>query len=117
MRLFYLYKAKMIPAVFQFTKTIRHIWTFYWSFLLVPILIDICCLSLFRKYGFSIFFALFWLKSTTLALTFHFVNGYKKNVYYYYFNLGISKLLLWIPIFIFEFIVFVSVIYLANKFK
>jgi hypothetical protein len=65
--------------------------------------------------GISIIQALFWFKITTLAIIVYFMNIYKKNELYYYKNLGISRLRLWIPILVFDFLFFlVSIIVLAS---
>ncbi|PKP17417.1 MAG: hypothetical protein CVU05_15575 [Bacteroidetes bacterium HGW-Bacteroidetes-21] len=64
----------------------------------------------------SVLQVLFWFKLATLALIFYYINSYKKNEFYYYKNLGISKHKLWIPILVFDFSVFlISVIILAIK--
>ena len=76
-----------------------------------------CCISIFWKYGFSTFFALFWLKASTLALTYYYINSYKYKEYYYYQNLGISKTLLWAVTLIFDFTLFIFLIIETYKFK
>ena len=53
------------------------------------------CMGLFAEYGMSIFAVLFWLKITTLALTVVFIQSYKKAEFYYYQNLGLSRVFLW----------------------
>jgi hypothetical protein len=98
-------------------KTIRLIRTFYSNFFLVSVLITSCCLVLFWEYGISIFAALFWLKITTLAITFWFINSYRSKEYYYYQNLGISKVLLWTTTLIFDFALFIFLIVQMYKFK
>ena len=96
-------------------KIARLIWTFYKSFLFSSIVITACCLELFQKYGFSIFVALFWLKIATLILTYNFINKSKKNEYYYYLNLGVTKLLLWVITLGFDFILFLVLIIQTHK--
>jgi len=98
-------------------KTIKLIWTFYKSFLLASSVITVCCLSLFLKYGFSIFGGLLWFKITTLGLIFYFINGYKSKEYYYYQNLGVSKFLLWATTLIFDFALFIFLIIQTYLFK
>ena len=91
-------------------KTIPLIWSFYKSFLLLSLVITTCCLSIFWKYGFSAFIVLFWLKIITLGLTYYFINSYKNKEYYYYQNLGVSKVLLWTVTLTFDFALFIFLI-------
>ena len=98
-------------------KTIRLIGTFYRSFLFASIVITVCCLSLFWKYGFSIFEVLFWIKISTLGLTYYFINSYKSKEYYYYLNLGVSKVLLWTATLTFDFGLFLFLIIQTYKLK
>jgi hypothetical protein len=106
-----------IQLPMQLRKKIRLIGTFYRSFVLVSMAITACCLVLFREYGFGIFAALFWLKTATLAITYYFINSYKKKEYYYYQNLGISKGLLWSVILTFDFVLFIFLVVQLYKFK
>jgi hypothetical protein len=101
----------------QVEKAARLIWTFYKNFLFSSLIITTCCLSAFWKYSFSAFSGLFWLKITTLALTYYFINQSKNKEYHYYQNLGISKLLLWASTFLFDFALFISLIILIHNFR
>jgi len=101
----------------QLFKTIRLIWTFYRSFCFVSLIINACCLSIFWKYGYSVFFEVFWLKIATLGLTYYFISNYKNKEYYYYLNLGISKVLLWVVTLTFDFALFIFLIIQTYKFK
>jgi|APIni6443716594_1056825.scaffolds.fasta_scaffold2097067_2 hypothetical protein len=100
-------------------KTIRLILTFYKSFALSSYLITFACLFIMYEYGKNgmyIIQALFWFKIFTLAISVYFINSYKRNEFYYYKNLGISKLTLWIPILIFDFLFFlISIIIIASN--
>lgn len=98
-------------------KTIRLIWTFYKSFLFFSLVITTCCLSVFGKYGFSVFFVLFWFKLSTLGLTYYFINNYKTKEYYYYRNLGVSKSLLWAVTLTFDFALFIFALIQVNRFR
>ncbi len=98
-------------------KTIRLIWTFYRSFLFASLTITGCSIILFKEYGMSIFVVLFWLKLTTLALTIYFINRYKSKEFYYYRNLGISKVLLWTATLTIDFFLFIFFILQTYKFK
>src|SRR4051794_7103436 len=98
-------------------KTIRLLWTFYKSFLFVSLVMTAFLLSIFWKYGFPVFFGLFWLKLATLGLTYYFINSYKSKEYYYYQNLGVSKVLLWTATLTFDFVLFILLIVQTYKFK
>lgn len=87
-------------------KTLRLILTFYKSFVLTSSLFTFTCLFTLYSNGISAFQLLFWFKIFTLGLIFYYINSYKRNELYYYKNLGLSKLKLWLPILIFDFLVF-----------
>lgn len=104
-------KAEVINhRLMQPFKTIRVIWTFYRNFCFVSLVINACCLSIFLKFGYSVFVGLFWLKIASLGLTYYFIDSYKKKEYYYYHNLGFSKALLWAITFSFDFTLFIFLI-------
>jgi len=101
----------------QLFKSIRLIWTFYRSFVLVSMVITISCVRVIWDTGFNWFGLLFWGKLATLGLLFYFVNSYKNKEYYYYQNLGISKILLWATTLTFDFSLFLFLTVLAYKLK
>jgi hypothetical protein len=98
-------------------KTIRLTWTFYKNFLVLSIIITAFCLRAFWMYGFATFFGIFWGKLVTLGLTYYLLNLNKKNEYYYYRNLGISKTLLWAATLTFDFVLFLFLIFLVYQCK
>ncbi len=68
----------------------------------------------FGEKAINILQAFFWFKIFTLVVTFYYINSYRSHEFYYYKNLGISKLKLWIPTLTFDFLLFLfSVIILA----
>ncbi len=87
-------------------RTIRLLLTFYRSFFIPNFLITLICLGLFREYGLSIFFVLFWLKLSCMALVFAYIRAYKNSEFYYYKNLGLSKAFLWTTTLVFDFCLF-----------
>lgn len=90
-------------------KKIRLILTFYKSFALLSFLITFVCFFIMNQYGKNgiyIIQVLFWFKIFTLGILVLFTNNYKRNEFYYYKNLGVSKLTLWLPILIFDFLFF-----------
>ncbi|MDE3251819.1 MAG: hypothetical protein KGO92_03365 [Bacteroidota bacterium] len=91
--------------------------TFYRSFVIVSLLINLCCISIFWKNGFSSFSMLFWLKIASLGITYHFINSYKSKEYYYYRNLGISKLGLWVVTLFFDIVLYLFLIILVNHYR
>lgn len=73
-------------------------------------------MSGFGPKGIHMIQPLFWFKIFTLAIIVYTINIYKKNEFYYYKNLGISKFTLWIPILIFDFMFFlITIIILATN--
>ena len=96
-----------------FTK-ISIIWIFYRSFILLSLIITAICLRVFWLYHFKIFFTIFWFKIVTLAITYYFIDVYKRKEYYYYHNLGISKRKLWTITLGFDFALFISLIILVS---
>lgn len=98
-------------------KTARLIWTFYRSFVLASVVITICCIKLLWDYDFIIFGLLFWFKVATLGLVFYFINSYKSNHYYYYQNLGVSRIVLWATTLGFDLFLFIFLTVLAYKIR
>lgn len=96
---------------------IRLVWTFYRNFLLFSALITGFCIRAFWLGGFSSFFGVFWCKVASLGLTYYFVSISKKNEFYYYQNFGISKKLLWTVTLTVDFIIFIVLIIISNKFR
>lgn len=90
---------------------------FYRNFLLASLLIDLCCIAVVWQYGLVTFFGLFWLKMASLALIYFFVNSYKSNEFYYYFNLGLTRLSLWVPVILFDLLFFLIVIIKTNSLR
>ncbi|OYZ53262.1 MAG: hypothetical protein B7Y15_00325 [Bacteroidetes bacterium 24-39-8] len=98
-------------------KKIRLLATFYKSFLIASLIINLCCISLFWLNGMGIFNVIFWFKIASLGLTYYFLNSYKNKEYYYYYNLGISKLQLWASTLIFDLVCYLTLIFLTYQFK
>ena len=100
-------------------RTARLLLTFYKTFAATGITISLACFHLFYKYklGISAFQALFWFKVITLGLIFSYINSYKKNEFYYYKNLGLTKKHLWIPTLSLDFIIFLILSIIAIKIR
>jgi len=74
-------------------------------------------MSIIFAYGLEPFAALFWFKVLTLALIFFFINNYKKKELYYYRNLGVSKLFLWISTIAIDLSIFILFVILTIQIK
>jgi len=98
-------------------KDIRLILTFYKSFLLATLVITACCIQIFWKYGIETFFVLFWFKVFTLIVIFYFIRKLKSKEFYYYQNLGVSKLISWTTTLVFDFSLFIFSLVITYKFK
>ena len=59
-------------------------------------------------HGIKTFTILFWFKILTLGLTVLFINSYKRKEFYYFRNLGISKIVLWVSTILFDLFLFLS---------
>jgi hypothetical protein len=95
-------------------STIRLWLTFYQSFLLASLVVNVCCFYLFVQLGISAFAVLFWFKVITFFLTYLFINSYKGHEFYFYQNLGISKSTLWLTTIAVESTIFAFVLFLAS---
>ncbi|RKD89705.1 hypothetical protein [Mangrovibacterium diazotrophicum] len=98
------------------TKKLRLIFGFYRSFAFPSLLITMACVAIIYANGLSAITALFWFKIATLGVTVYFVNIYKRHEFYYYKNLGLPRLQLWIPTLIFDFSLFLTLTILTGKF-
>jgi len=91
-------------------KVLRLTLNFYSSFAFASWMITILCVIISYTQGINIFTALFWFKIITLGIIVYFINNYKRNEFYYYKNLGLSKKVLWISSLTFDFILFLTLI-------
>lgn len=96
-------------------RTARLILTFYKSFAFVSLMITLSCLSIIYTWGIETFTALFWFKAITLGLIFYYIHSFKKDNFYYYKNLGLTKKLLWISSLTFDLIIFLILITITLK--
>lgn len=80
-------------------KRIRALISFYLGFLPAGWALTMIGIFIFHQqysvHGWSTFIYLFWFKIISLSLIWYMMDRYRKQVYYYYFNLGLSKTLLW----------------------
>jgi len=94
-------------------KALRLVLTFYKSFAFASLMITLSCMIISYTHGMSTFTALFWFKIITLGIIIYFINDYKCDEFYYYKNLGTSKLFLWISTLSFDIVLFI-VLYLIT---
>ena len=97
--------------------TLRLIITFYKSYALASWIISLSCMSIVLANGLKTLTALFWFKIITFGVIFYFINIYKQKELYYYTNLGLSKLLLWISSGAIDLMFFVLLIMIASIIK
>jgi len=97
---------------------LRLIITFYKSFAVMSLAITFACLYLINLYGSKallILQALIWLKISTLGLIFYYIQNFKKEDFYYYKNLGLTKKKLWISTLVFDFALFILLLIITLK--
>ena|ERR1700744_315089 len=97
-------------------KTIRQILTFYRSFFLLSLIVTGLCMYSIHLNGIRAFFVVFICKTLTLAAFFYFITIYKKKEFYYYRNLGVSKLTLWVATLTIDYVLFIVLLTLTYKY-
>ena len=98
-------------------KTLGLIVNFYKSFALANLLITLSCITIAYTHGKDTLTALFWCKIITFGIIIYLINSYKRDEFYYYKNLGTSKLVLWISTLSFDFILFIALLVLTLKIR
>jgi hypothetical protein len=98
-------------------KAVRLLFTFYQSHFFAALMVTFCCLYIYSMYGMEVFAVLFWFKVLTLALIYFFIKKYKNKEFYYYQNLGVSKLALWVTSLCFDLILFIILLIIVHKLK
>jgi hypothetical protein len=99
------------------TRSIRLIVTFYNSFIIPSILISLLSAAIFRISGWSFFVVIFWFKLISMAFIITFINSYRKKEFFYYQNLGLSKLALWTGSLAFDFVLFLALLIIAYQLR
>ena len=98
-------------------RTLGLIINFYKSFAFASWMITLSSLVIIYTHGIHTFTVLFWFKIFTIGLIIYFINSFKANEFYYYKNLGISKLRLWISTISLDLILFILLIVLTLKIR
>lgn len=96
---------------------LRILFTFYKSFIIASSIITIACLNTLYVNGLRTLTTILVFKLLTLGLIIMFINMYKKNEFYYYHNLGLSKLKLWLSTLGFDMALFVVLIVIMHLVK
>jgi len=89
-------------------KTLRLLITFYKSYAFASIVITIATLHFTCVGGFAMFASLLWVKIITFGMIAYLVHNFKKEEFYYYKNLGMTRKYLWISTFSIDFIIFLT---------
>jgi hypothetical protein len=90
---------------------------FYKSYFAVAFIVSAVCAYLFYHYGVEAIGALFWLKIMADMAIMFFINKYKNKEFYYYYNLGLSRTMLWAISLTADFILFSILILLSSLVK
>ena len=98
-------------------KTLRLIGTFYKSYFIASSIITISCISSIILNGINVITALIWFKFITLGIIIYYINSYKKNEFYYYQNLGLSRLFLWISTLLIDISIFIISLIITLQIK
>ena len=106
----------MLPNM-PILKTVRLLFTFYKNFIAFSLVITLSGISIYWKYGLESFTALFWTKLITFGITYFVVHTSKYQEYFYYQNLGISRLLLWSVTLAFDFLLFIILIIITHQIR
>jgi hypothetical protein len=94
-------------------RTFKLITRFYGEIFLANFLVTLSCIYLMGNYGvkaYEIVVVLFWYKIITIILIFYTATYHKSNEFYYYQNLGISKLQMVISTSIVDFLLWLAFI-------
>ena len=98
-------------------KTLHLLLRFYQSFFLAAFTITLACAFLLEQIGLSALSLLVWFKLITLGIIVLYINSYKAKEFFYYQNLGISKLKLWCCTLVPDFLLFILVLILTGIFR
>ncbi len=89
---------------------------FYRSLFLLSFVTSLVAGYFCFQHGMVVFLPVFIFKIIIASIGFILINNYKSKEYFYYFNLGIRKIQLWIMVFCWDFLLFFGVVYLAFLF-
>jgi len=101
----------------RLAKKLQLIWIFYKGFSVVHMSINLVALVMVWNTGFSLLSFLLWLKIISSGTIFYFIHQYKQKEYYYFQNLGLSRVFIWVSISGFDFFLFVLLILQTYKYR
>jgi hypothetical protein len=76
-------------------KTIRLVLIFYKYFAFLSLFLTGISVWVVTSNGWEAFSAVFWMKIITTGIIFWFISASKEKEFYYFQNLGLSKMRLW----------------------
>jgi hypothetical protein len=90
-------------------KKLSLLYRFYLNFLLVSMIVTFAIVTstLIYAFGVSVLVILVWFKILTMAVFAFYLNTYKQHDFYYYHNLGLSKLMLFTSTLGLDFVIFI----------
>lgn len=97
----------------QLSRKTRILFTFYRYYIWVSLLVNLICALLLWRNGMGIYPSLFWFKIFTMGASFYLINDYRKQIYFYFYNAGLSKKALWIFSLAFDLLLFFTLMILA----
>ena len=94
-------------------KDINLLFTFYKNYAAASVSITLIAAFLLWKLGIEALTILFWFKITATAFIGLYIQSYKRKEFFYYQNLGISRIKLWVYTIGFDLLVFVFLMVLS----
>lgn len=101
----------------QVSRKIRLLFTFYLYYIWVSLFINLACAFFLWKNGIGAYPALFWFKIFTMGSSFYLIKDYRKQIYFYFYNFGLSKKALWIFSLVFDLLLFFALMILAYNLR
>jgi hypothetical protein len=96
---------------------LRLLLTFYRSYAAFSFIITLSCSQILWINGLKAFVFIFWFKIITLALTAYYINSYKKKEFFYFQNLGLSRLRLWSVTLSLDILLYIAMLTLTYQLK
>ena len=87
------------------------LWTFYRYSAVPNGFMTLICATLFWEYGPPIFAAQLFLKVVTMTIVSLFVRSHYKHEFYYYQNLGLTRVFLWTITLFFDLLIYFTVLF------
>jgi len=99
-------------------RNLKLLLTFYLSFSLVALLVTLA--GAFTLYNAGMFTEkpekllplIIWIKLITTGIVIYYINNYQQKQFFYFQNLGLSKLFLWSCTLTFDFVLFTALLIL-----